>query len=329
MATSPLNIRLSFHSRSNSLPSRQHPIALQVGEIRLMASETASTSSSSSSIGHNLNGLQDLHECVDLLLQLPLTLQVLAQEQHRQCVELLLDRFLLLLDVCSTAKDALLQTKECTQELQSVFRRRRGAEMGLVIEVRKYLTSRKAMKKVICKALKNLKQMETKSNTSSFNNDGENGDVISILREVEAVTVRVLQSLLSFISGPDAESKLCRWSLVLKLMHQKRVGCVEEQNTNEIANAEAALRSLIKSDNIKHIENVQIELQKSELCIQDLEEGLENLFRRLIKARVIVLNILNCYYYGNQKPKFCVWILHNFCLVSTIKSIGLTSSFAN
>ncbi|XVF68034.1 hypothetical protein PTKIN_Ptkin10aG0170500 [Pterospermum kingtungense] len=278
----------SYHSRSNSLPSRQHPLASQIDEnlSRLRASEAASTSSS---IGQKINGLQDLHECVDMLLQLPLTQQALAQEQHRECVEELLDGSLMVLDVCSIAKDALLQIKDCTQELQSILRRRQGLE-GLVDEVRKYLTSRKAIKKAICKALKNLKQMETK-----FNNDGENGDVISILREVEAVTVRVLRSLLSFVSGPDAESKLCRWSLVSKLMNKKRVGSVEEeQKTNEIANAEAALCSLIKSDNIKNIENVQNVLQKSELCIQDLEEGLESLYRRLIKVRVTVLNVLNC-----------------------------------
>ncbi|KAK6240653.1 hypothetical protein SCA6_006042 [Theobroma cacao] len=294
MATSPLNIQPSYHSRSNSLPSRQHPLTSQIDEnlSRLRASEAASTSAS---IGHKLNGLQDLHECVDMLLQLPLTQQALAQEQHLACVEDLLDGSLLLLDACSTAKDALLQSKECIQELHSILRRRRGAEMGLANEVRKYLTSRKAVKKAICKALKNLKQMEAKFNTFSSNKDGENAAVISILREVEAVTVRVLQSLLSFISGSGAESKLSRWSLVSKLMHPKRVGCVEEEKqTNEIANAEATLRSLIKSDNIKHIENVQHELQKSELCIQDLEEGLESLFRRLIKSRVTVLNVLNC-----------------------------------
>ncbi|XP_007041663.2 PREDICTED: uncharacterized protein LOC18607432 [Theobroma cacao] len=283
----------SYHSRSNSLPSRQHPITSQIDENlnRLRASQSASTSSS---IGQNLNGLQDLHEYVDMLLQLPLTQQALAQEQQRKWVEELLDGSIMLLDVCSTAKDALLQTKECTQELQSILRRRRGVE-GLGDEVRKYLTSRKAVNKAICKALKNLKHMENKLSSSSSIKDAENGAVISILREVQAVTISMLESLLSFISGPEAGSKLSRWSLVSRLMHQKKVMYEEEgQKTHEIASAEAGLRSLVKSENMKNVENVQNKLHNSELCIQDLEEELESLFRRLIKARVTVLNILNC-----------------------------------
>ncbi|OMO92009.1 hypothetical protein COLO4_17954 [Corchorus olitorius] len=275
----------SFHARSNSLPSRQHPITSQIEENlnRLRSSQSASTSSS---LGQQLNGVQDLHEYVEMLLQLPQSQQALSQEHQRKSVEQLLDGSLLLLDVCSTAKDALLQTKECTQQLQSILRRRRGVE-GLSGEVRKYLTSRKAVKKAICKALKNLKNMENK--------DGENGDVITILRQVEAVTVSVLESLLSFVSGPEAESKMSRWSLVSKLTHQKKVASEEdEQNTNEIANVEATLRSFVKSQNIKHVEKLQNELQNSESCIQDLEEGLETLFRRLIKARVAFLNVLNC-----------------------------------
>ncbi|EOX97494.1 hypothetical protein SCA6_006043 [Theobroma cacao] len=283
----------SYHSRSNSLPSRQHPITSQIDENlnRLRASQSASTSSS---IGQNLNGLQDLHEYVDMLLQLPLTQQALAQEQQRKWVEELFDGSIMLLDVCSTAKDALLQTKECTQELQSILRRRRGVE-GLGDEVRKYLTSRKAVKKAICKALKNLKHMENKLSSSSSIKDAENGAVISILREVQAVTISMLESLLLFISGPEAGSKLSRWSLVSRLMHQKKVMYEEEgQKTHEIASAEAGLRSLVKSENMKNVENVQNKLHNSELCIQDLEEELESLFRRLIKARVTVLNILNC-----------------------------------
>ncbi|GMI68534.1 hypothetical protein like AT2G17080 [Hibiscus trionum] len=293
MASSPLNVQPSSHARSNSLPSRQHPITSQIDENlnRLRASQSASISSSS--IGNQLNCLQDLYDYVDMLLQLPLAQQALAQEQQRKCVEELLDGSLLLLDVCGTAKDALLQTKECTQELQSILRRRRGVE-GLSNDVRKYITCRKAVRKAICKALKNLKHMENKLSSSSFSNDDETVAVISTLKQVEAVTISTLESLLSFISGPDAESKSSRWSLVSKLMHQKKVMCEEEQKINEIVNAEATVRSLIKSGNMKHVENVQNELQNSEMCIQDLDEGLESFFRRLIKARVTILNILNC-----------------------------------
>ncbi|GMI68545.1 hypothetical protein like AT2G17080 [Hibiscus trionum] len=293
MATSPLNVQPSSHVRSNSLPSRQHPITSDIDENlnRLRASQSASTSSS---IGNQLNCLQDLYESVDMLLQLPLAQQVLAQEQLRKWVEQLLDGSLMLLDVCGTAKDALLQTKECTQELQSVLRRRRGVE-GLANEVRKYLTSRKAVRKAICKALKNLKHVENKLSSSSFSNDDETKAVISTVKQVEAATISVLESLLSFISGPEGESKSSRWSLVSKFMHQKRVICEEEeQKANEFENVDATLRSLIKSGNLKHVENVQNELQNSEMCIQDLYDGLESFFRRLIKVRVTVLNILNC-----------------------------------
>ncbi|KAK8582584.1 hypothetical protein V6N13_069358 [Hibiscus sabdariffa] len=292
MATSPLNVQPSFHARSNSLPSRQHPITSQIDENvnRLMASQSASTSSS---IGDKLNCLQDLYDYVDMLLRLPLTQQALAQEQQRKMVDELLDGSLLLLDVCGTAKDALLQTKECTQELQSILCRRKGIE-GLANEVRKYFTSKKAARKTICKALKNLRHMENKLSTSSSCKDGETGAMISTLKQVEAVTISVLESLLSFISGPVTDLNSSRWSLVSKLMRQKRVMCKEEEKTNEIANAEAALRSMIKPGNMKNVENVQNELQNSEMCIQDLEEGLESFFRRLIKARVTVLNIINC-----------------------------------
>ncbi|KAE8689218.1 putative Eukaryotic translation initiation factor 3 subunit A [Hibiscus syriacus] len=154
MATSHLNVQPSFHARSNSLPSRKHPITSQIDENlnRLRVSQSASTSSS---VVHQLNCLQDLYDSVDMFLQLPLSQQALAQEEQRKLVEQLLDGSLRLLDVCGTAKDALLQTKECTRELQSILRRRRGVE-GIANEIRKYLTSRKAARKEICQGLKEL-----------------------------------------------------------------------------------------------------------------------------------------------------------------------------
>ncbi|MBA0878460.1 hypothetical protein Goshw_026074, partial [Gossypium schwendimanii] len=54
-------------------------------------------------------------------------------------------------------------------------------------------------------------------------------------------------------------------------MYQKKVMCEEEQKANKFLSAKAAVRSCIKTKNMKHVENVQKEHQSSELSIQDLE----------------------------------------------------------
>ncbi|KAK8653450.1 hypothetical protein V6N13_127448 [Hibiscus sabdariffa] len=289
MATVPSNIQSSYHTRSNSFPSRPHPLTSEVDEhlSRLASSESASTSSS---LNEKLGRLQDLHDCIEKLLQLPFTQQSLSKEQQRACVDELLNGSLGLLDVCAVAKDALLQVNKSTVELQSVLRRKRGATEGFSNEVRKYLTSKKAAKKAILKALKNLKQKENKQSTAST----ETGSVVSLLREVQAVTVNVLQSLLAFTFGPEKESQMRLWSLVSKLLHKKRVNSEGQEQMNEIEIADASLQSLATSrSDMKQIEKVQNELKLSESCIQDFEEGLEGLFRRMIKVRVNILNTLN------------------------------------
>ncbi|KAK0583005.1 hypothetical protein LWI29_032262 [Acer saccharum] len=275
----------SYHIRSNSLPSRPHPITSEVDQrlSRLSSFQATSTSSSSSSsICHEINGLQDLHGCVDKLLQLPLVQQALGQEQQKKLVDELLDGSLWILDVSSIAKDALLQTKECVQGLSSVLRRRRGEEISR--EVKKYLTSRKAVKKTIRKALKG---MENKCSSKT----NEEHETITMLREVEASTFAVFESLLSLISGPKTSSK-SGWSLVSKLIHSKRIACEEEESDmNEFVKVDAQLSTLTsKSDNIICVQN---QLKALESSIRDLEEGIECLSRHLIKSRVSLLNILN------------------------------------
>ncbi|WRX13737.1 Protein BPS1 [Theobroma cacao] len=115
----------------NLLPSRPHPLIPQIDEhlCRLKSNEAAS--SSSPSIHEKQNGLRDLYELVDSLLQLPLTQKSLAQKCNDKQVNELLNGSLRLLDVCGVAKDALLQAKEDAQELQSILRRRRGDEAGV------------------------------------------------------------------------------------------------------------------------------------------------------------------------------------------------------
>ncbi|CAN1134733.1 hypothetical protein LINPERPRIM_LOCUS15921 [Linum perenne] len=257
----------TFHARSNSFPSRPHPLVSEFDEqlCRLRQSQAASTSSSS--ISHNLSGLQDVYDCVEKLTQLPSTQQAMIHDQNE-----LLDGSLRLLDLCNTAKDALSQMKESVAELQSAIRRRQG---DLVTETKRYLNSRKVVKKAILKALKGI---ENKKSTSS-----NNVEAISMLREVESIVLEVLESLLSFIS--QSNSKSSSWSLVSKIMTSKKNEV--SANTNEFAEVDACLKTSKSSEEIQaHLKNLQP-------CIQDLEEGVESLFRCLIKTRASILNINN------------------------------------
>ncbi|KAJ1397667.1 hypothetical protein SESBI_31602 [Sesbania bispinosa] len=297
MASSSLNLNPKFHNhaRSNSLPSKPHPVMLQCNEhlARLGAYDA---SSSSSLLRQKLSSLQDLHDCIEKLVQLPLTQEALVQESQEKWVDDLLDGSLRLLDACTATKDALLHTKECTRELQSILRRKRrgGGEVELIVEVKKFLTSRKVVRKAIFKALENLKGNANKSNLSITNKDYQTLALVSLLKDAEVVTFSIFESLLNFFSG-STQSKRSSWALVSKLMQNKRVGYTQGADENEFAKVDAALQFFAfnmanKSNDINDLQN---KLEKLGTCIQDLEEGLESLFRRLIKIRVALLNILN------------------------------------
>ncbi|TYJ50162.1 hypothetical protein E1A91_A01G187200v1 [Gossypium mustelinum] len=268
------------HTRSNSfpLPSRPNLLVSEIDEHlnRLRDSEATSTSSS---ICHKLNGLQDLYDGVDKLLDFPFFQQELAQEQKKGPVDELLDGSLRLFDLCNTAKDILWQTKGSIQDIQLVMRRRGCREVELVGEVRKYFTSRKVVQKTIYKALKNVKRVETKCIFSSLND-----------HETKAIY------LFTLISMPKERLKCGSWALVSKLLYHNWIGCEQagRRDINEFENVDAALRSVM-SQNMSKSENVEMprQLKELELCVQELEDGLECLFKCIIKAKVSLLNAFN------------------------------------
>ncbi|XP_052878833.1 uncharacterized protein LOC128285368 [Gossypium arboreum] len=205
----------SYHARSNSLPTRQHPIVSQIDENlnRLRASQSASTSSS---IGHNLSGIQDLHECVDVLLQFPLTQQALDQEKQRKWL------------------------KSFWMDLSCSWIRRGAA--GLANDFRKYLTSRKAMKR----KSQGVKELEAYLNKLK-----------TLARMARRIKIEPL------VTG-------------FKLMHRKKVMCEEEQKANEILSVKSAVHSRTKSKHEACRERAK-GASRLELSIQDLVEGLETL----------------------------------------------------
>lgn len=90
---------LSSHLRSISLPSRSHPTTLRIEEqlSKLKALENSSPSTSKS-ICHGLQGLDDLYACMDELLHMASTKQVLSSHQNREWVDELVEGFIKLLD---------------------------------------------------------------------------------------------------------------------------------------------------------------------------------------------------------------------------------------
>ncbi|KAG6589040.1 hypothetical protein SDJN03_17605, partial [Cucurbita argyrosperma subsp. sororia] len=279
-----------MHIRSNSLPSKPHPFVDQVDE-RLRSLNKATSEATSSELCHKLNGLQDLHHCIDELLLLPLTQHVIVEESDKNSIDELLEGSIRLLDLCDIAKDALLQTKECVNELESVLRRRKG-EMFIASELQKCLSSRKLIKKTIYKV---LKANESKVCEKS----GATPAIVSSLKRAEVVGQNIVEALLSFVAGPKFPSSSSRWSIVSKLVQPKRVACEgEETRRNEVALVDAALHSITsqktkKFDFIVQVENLQSSLKTFGSNIEELEGDLEALYRRLIKTRVSLLNIFN------------------------------------
>lgn len=138
-----------------------------------------------------------------------------------------------------------------------------------------------------------MKAIKNEFTVSSTNKDKE---TFSILKEAEAVTANSLESLLLFITAPSkGQLKQRRWSVISKLMQPKRISCDSQESdseTNEFERVDAVLQLLISSKP-SSIENFQKHVQNLELCIEDIEVGVESLSRQLIRTRVSLLNILN------------------------------------
>ncbi|KAI3952033.1 hypothetical protein MKX01_004266 [Papaver californicum] len=239
----------SFHVRSISLPKNSHPLTLAVEEQLCQLKAT-----SSSSISQNLSGLQKLYDCVEDFLS----------TEDGKCSDSSLDGSIMLLDVCSITKDVLSELKQSVQELQSSIRRRSN-------EISEYMISKKKITKVVRKCLTDLK------NTKK--SDAE----VSLLTEVEATTLAVFESLLSFVSAPKQNK-----SLISKLIPTKRVAHKCDEENSEVMKVDIAVKALTKGIEVN---NVQKTLKALEMTLQDLEDGLETVFRCLIKHRVSLLNI--------------------------------------
>ncbi|CAN1122197.1 hypothetical protein LINPERPRIM_LOCUS2630 [Linum perenne] len=228
-----------------------------------------------------------------------LTQEALARSLNGKCLDELMDGSVKLLDTCEVSKDVMSKLKEEVAALQSAIRRRRKGSVDGSFEssVSSYVSLRKKARKDAKKLASSLKQMEI-SSSKVVNQIGSDQDehfwaVIRVIREVNSVSSCVLQSLLGFVSAPVKQGKQSggKWGVVCRMIKgsSTAVGC--EENLNEILSADSAAFS-VYDDEKKEFVKKEL-LGDVEGKFEEVEKRLENVFRKMIKSRASMLNILS------------------------------------
>ncbi|KAI3460452.1 hypothetical protein Pfo_017115 [Paulownia fortunei] len=276
------------HCRSNSLPSKSHPVRDDVEDhlCRLKASEATSTSATS--VLKNLASLRDLQEGINNMIKLSSIHQVLSHKQGESWTNEILEESLRLVDLCEFSRDVVFSTKESVQELESSIRRNRGETA--IADVNAYESSRKKINKRV-KYIKNLKSFKRNS-TALLNTDCDLKAIAMMLKETEALGFSVLKSVLILVSGAKGRSNQRSWSLLSKFAQVSRVHSEIEQESGAEDLCSLKIKKSHKSKDDITVQNILKQLKASEMTIQGLEDGLEAFFRSLVKTRVSLLNVL-------------------------------------
>ncbi|CAN0918969.1 hypothetical protein LINGRAHAP2_LOCUS31181 [Linum grandiflorum] len=258
-----------------------------------------------------LSSVSEVYRRIGELLSQPGAHQALASEQDHpetQWAHHMSDDLIRYLDVCTITRDSLLAMQESARDLLSSLRRiskSKGSspvEYGVETGISSFLTSRKNAKREAAKSLASLKHAGDKldiGRIGSFSNDLYTAATVGAVREASYHTVSVFGELLSCLSAKCSKAG-GKWSLVAKLVHIK--GCELESGNkkkmNELESVVAVLHELCSEaaeggDYMAVVELAQNRLEVLDRSIGRVEKELECLFRRLIQARVSLLNLLS------------------------------------
>ncbi|XP_060195360.1 uncharacterized protein LOC132624629 [Lycium barbarum] len=275
------------NNRSISLPNRSHPATQSIEEeLNKLKTWEFSASLTAEAVYNGLVGLCEMHNCMGDLLNLPLTLQALSQCQDKKWVDEILDKSVRFLDICGTTRELVSQFKENVKDLQSLLRRRKGD-----LSITNYTTFRKKMKKDAKSLITSLKKMDHEEVVAVMEVDQLVSAVIRVLREVTTIGISVFQMVLVFFSSPISKP-ISKWSLVSRLVNKG-----DQDSVNEIESADVALSNLFKCgpNEMEKIQFMQTKLEILEAHFECIENGLDNIFRCLIRSRSTLLNVISCH----------------------------------
>ncbi|CAH8344673.1 unnamed protein product [Eruca vesicaria subsp. sativa] len=280
-----LNMTIKKQLRSISLPSRSHPSTREIEEALNKVKAIDTTSGSSKSILTALAGLEELYTCTEEFLKMGSTQRVMSSDGS-EFMEEMLDGSLRLMDICNISRDLMVETHEHVRGVQSCVRRKKvaGGTDQLDVAVSGYVRFRKNMRKEAKKLLGSLKKLDGGSTCPSLGeSDGQQDDhlaaVIEAMRRVVSVSVSVLKSFLEFLSGRQSNIK----SKLTSVLKKKKDH--HEETKNELESLDSAI--CCSSDDLQN------KLEEFEMSIDGFEKYLEGLFRRLIRTRASLLNIIS------------------------------------
>ncbi|RLN32996.1 hypothetical protein C2845_PM03G05350 [Panicum miliaceum] len=307
---------MATHLRSISLPTRPHALVLKAEQelrrLRALVSPP-SPSPSTHALRALLQDLGDLHEYVEEVVSLPTNWDALRLPRHRRLVEAELEGSVALLDLCGAARDGLAAAKDQLRDLRSALRRHRraagnppellpptradAAVVGGRVEA--YAAALKKASRAIRRGCGNGKRAAAAAETAKDDSCGGAPRPVAMLAEVRELTVSLLQSsvealLRQAVVRPSTTSK---WSLVSRaLMHSRSTASSGEDQEGARADADEPASGSFRIKDVSSGDGqmkAQSQLQALECCIEGLEEGLERLFRNLIRSRVCLLNCVS------------------------------------
>nr|GEX82444.1 hypothetical protein [Tanacetum cinerariifolium] len=171
-----------------------------------------------------------------------------------------LDRSMRLLDICCSVSDLVAQVKEHVRDVQSALRRRKG---DFIIDA----SFLKKLRKDANRSIADMKQIDHIYGSKPLNLYPYLSSVIRVLRDVSEISISVFGLLLSFLSVSILKpNSLSKWSKVSKFI-QKEQAVSKDQPP--------------------------ICIEALDYKIEGTGSGLDCMFRKLIRTRTSLLNILS------------------------------------
>ncbi|ERM96383.1 hypothetical protein AMTRI_Chr09g35620 [Amborella trichopoda] len=268
-----------YHVRSNSLPSKSHPILHQSSEKLLSFSDCDAKHKGRCPV----DSLVAIYDDSDDLLRLPFVHEAIRR-QHK-CVEEILDETIMLMDMCSKMNDAIARVREQQRGALSALRRRdhtalRGQIRACILAQKK---TTKALATCLCALRKTYKSV---SYHPQHQGSTQDHDVVCALKQMGSITALVYRSLLSRFMTPRKRLSIISTFLKTKLQPPSDGWDCVKLALNALYTSSGKVEELCAI-------NAQNQSESWDECMNYIDNQLRLISNRLIQVRVALLNIQN------------------------------------